>query len=525
LIGETRTTRRRLCDTDEVTDTRQPEPRRGAGPTPLTAAEIAAVTAGRLVRPFDGPIVGAAVDSRSVRPGFLFVALPGERTDGHLFLDDAVAAGAAALLVREVPESLASPSSATGVAGLDGPVGGPAGPAPGPGVIQVPDTLLGLHAVAAAWRSRFSPLTVGVTGSIAKTSTKEAIAAVLGRRFVTLKSEGNQNNEVGLPLTLLRLGPEHEAAVLEMGMYVGGEIAQLAAIARPSIGVVTAVREVHLSRIGSIEAVARAKAELVQALPADGVAVLNADDARVVAMRSLTPARCVTYGFDPAADVRAEDVESAGLDGMRFTLITPAGRRAASTPALGRHGVHNGLAAAAVGLAGGMDLDEIAAGLDAGWQADHRDQIVRAGQLTILDDSYNASPASMLAALELLASLPGRHVAVLGEMRELGEAHERGHREVGVAAGRLVDRLVVVGDGASGIAAGAVSLGTAAVQVPDKAAALAVLRNDLRAGDTVLVKASRGVALETIVDSIREIFGSVETAPASGSCSGAKEDR
>ncbi len=485
----------RLCDTEGVTDTRPREPRPGVGPLALTAAEIAAATGGRLVRSSDRSIRGAAVDSRAIAPGNLFVALPGEKTNGHLFLGDAVAAGAAALLVREADWAAR--------AGVDMGVADEADVA----IVAVPDTLLGLHAVARAWRGRFSPLVVGVTGSIAKTSTKEAAAAVLAERFTTLKSEGNANNEIGLPLTVLRMGPEHEAAVLEMGMYVGGEIAQLAAIARPRIGVVTAVREVHLARIGSLEAVERAKAELVEALPVDGAAVLNADDARVVGMRRRTRARTVTYGFSPEADVRGEDVVSAGLDGMTFTLIAPGGAVRVTTPALGRHGVHNGLAAAAVGVAAGLDLDRIEAGLRHGWQAEHRDQLVRIPGLTLLDDTYNASPDSMLAALELLSTLPGRHVAVLGEMLELGEAHERGHLEVGVAAAALVDQLVVVGRGAAGIAAGAARLGDGAVLVPDREAALEVLRQRLRPGDAVLVKASRGAALEWVVASLETGFG------------------
>jgi UDP-N-acetylmuramoyl-tripeptide--D-alanyl-D-alanine ligase len=355
-----------------------------------------------------------------------------------------------------------------------------------------------------------------VTGSIAKTSTKEAIAAVLAERFVTLKSEGNANNEIGLPLTALRIGPEHQAAVLEMGMYVGGEIAQLAAIARPKIGVVTAVREVHLSRIGSIEAVERAKGELLEALPADGVAVLNADDPRVVRMRDRTAARAITYGFASDADVRAEDVVAAGLGGMSFTLVAPQGRVRTAIPALGRHGVHNGLAAAAVGIGAGLDLDLIAAGLRSGWRAPHRDEIVRAGSLTILDDSYNASPASMLAALELLATLPGRHVAVLGEMRELGEANDRGHREVGAAAAGLAEVIVVVGGGAAGIAAGAASLGGTVVTVADRDAAVAALREILRPGDAVLVKASRGAELDRIVESLAGSWGSWVAGAADG---------
>jgi UDP-N-acetylmuramoyl-tripeptide--D-alanyl-D-alanine ligase len=428
----------RLCDTERVTDTRQPEPRPGTGPLALSCSEIAQATAGRLVRPSARPVLGAAVDSRVVEPGNLFVALPGENTDGHRFLDAATNAGAACLLVRD-----------------DADLGGMPGAAGDFGIVSVADALVGLQRVAGAWRERFSPLVVGVTGSVAKTSTKEAIAAVLSRRYTTLKSEGNANNEIGLPLTILRIHGTHEAAVLEMGMYVGGEIATLAAIARPRIGVVTAVLGVHLSRIGTIDAVERAKGELVEALPSDGVAILNADDVRVRRMSGRTTARTMTYGFDPTADVRAGDLVPLGADGMRFTLETPAGSRGIATPVLGRHGVHNGLAAAAVGIAAGLAIDEIAAGLAAGWQAEHRDRLVRNGRLTILDDTYNASPASMHAALELLASLPGRHIAVLGEMRELGEAHEEGHLEVGEVASRLVDRLIVVGSEASGIAAGA----------------------------------------------------------------------
>jgi UDP-N-acetylmuramoyl-tripeptide--D-alanyl-D-alanine ligase len=479
-----------LCDTERVTDTRQPEPRPGAGRVALSCAEIAQATGGRLVRPSSRPIRGAAVDSRKLERDNMFVALPGEHTDGHRFLGAAVESGAACLLVRD---------------GVDiGSIGAPDRGADF-GIVAVPDTMLGLQAVAAAWRLRFSPLVVGVTGSIAKTSTKEAIAAVLSTRYATLKSEGNANNEIGLPLTVLQMGPQHEAAVLEMGMYVGGEISTLAAIARPRIGVVTAVLGVHLARIGSIEAVERAKGELVAALPADGVAVLNADDERVLRMSTRTAARALTYGFSPAADVSARSVVSAGLDGMRFTLVTGGGSVEVATPALGRHGVHNGLAAAAVGLAAGLDLDEVAAGLGQGWRAEHRDRLTRTASLTILDDTYNASPASMLAALDLLASLPGRHVAVLGEMRELGDAHEQGHLAVGEAAGGVVDRLVVIGREASPIAVGAAQMGDRVTLVPDRESALAVLREQLRPGDVVLVKASRGVALEWIVERIERM--------------------
>jgi UDP-N-acetylmuramoyl-tripeptide--D-alanyl-D-alanine ligase len=462
-------------------------------PTPaiaLTPDDLVRLTGGRLLARSDRPIRGAAVDSRLVVPGNLFVALPGERTDGHDHLPEAVQRGAAAVLVTRPP---ADPTALGDVT-----------------VLRVADATVALGAVAAGWRTRFAPLVVGITGSIAKTSTKEAVAAVLATTFRTLKSEGNQNNEIGLPLTVLRLGPDTGAAVLEMGMYVGGEIADLAAIGRPSIGVVTAVQPVHLSRIGTIEAVERAKGELVEALPADGTAVLNADDPLVSAMDRRTAARVLRYGFDELADVRTDQIASAGFDGMRFHLITPAGDRVLTIPALGRLSVHNALAAAAVGLAAGVDLDRVVAGLRGGWSAPHRAEVVRLRGVTIIDDSYNASPGSVLAALDLLAGLPGRHVAILGEMLELGDGHETGHLTVGEAAAAVAELLVVVGRDARGIVDGAIAAGMDPARihhVVDDEDALEVARPRLREGDTVLVKASRGIALDRVVNALRLELG------------------
>jgi UDP-N-acetylmuramoyl-tripeptide--D-alanyl-D-alanine ligase len=469
-----------------------------SAPTPpdtalaLTADDLLRLTGGRLVTRSARPIRGAAVDSRLVTPDRLFVALPGERTDGHLHLDDAVGRGAAALLVTRQVEDPALFGDVT--------------------IVRVADALAALGAVAAGWRRRFDPLVVGITGSIAKTSTKEAVATVLGGAMRTLKTEGNQNNEVGLPLTLLRLGPEDEAAVLEMGMYVSGEIADLAAMARPSIGVVTAVQPVHLSRIGTLEAVERAKGELLEALPADGTAVLNADDPIVTRMDRRSAARAVRYGFDDSADVRATDVTSSGPDGMAFRLRTPAGERAISIPTLGRLSVHNAAAAAAVGLAAGLSLETIVTALEGGWAAPHRVELVRLRGVTVIDDSYNASPGSVAAALELLAGLPGRRVAVLGEMLELGDAHEAGHRAVGDAAASIAELLVVVGAGAGGIASAARDAGLDPGRihiVPDADEALDVLRPRLRDGDVVLVKASRGIGLDRLVDALRLELGEV----------------
>lgn len=467
-------------------DPSSPGPRDPSTPA-FTADDLADLTGGRLLARSDRPIRGAAVDSRLVTPGQVFVALPGERVDGHAFLANAIELGAAALIVtRPVPD----PTSLGNVT-----------------IVRVVDGLAALGALAAGWRLRFDPLVVGVTGSIAKTSTKEAIAAVLVQRFPTLRSEGNQNNEIGLPLTVLRMGPQHEAAVFEMGMYVGGEIAELARIARPRVGVVTAIQPVHLSRIGSIEAIEAAKGELLEALPRDGTAVLNADDRIVRRMARRTVARVVSYGFDESADVTAESVESAGLAGMRFVLRIEGVRQPVTIPTLGRLSVHNALAGAAVGRVAGLTFAEIAAGLATGWSAPHRAQVVQAGGVTLVDDSYNASPRSVVAALELLGGLPGRRGAVLGEMLELGDASEDGHRTVGEAAARTVDWLVVVGRDASPIAEGAHDAGMELDRITtarDVDAVLATLPPRLRRGDVVLVKASRGIGLDRLVDGLRE---------------------
>ena len=469
-------------------------PSRGNDAPSFTAEDLQRLTGGRLLRASRRPIRGAAVDSRLIGRGQLFVALPGERTDGHRFLAEAAEAGAAALLVsRPVPPAVLDALGEITV-------------------VAVPDGLVALAALAAGWRARFDPLVVGVTGSIAKTSTKEAIAAVLGSTFRTLRNEGNQNNEIGLPLTLLRLGPDHRAAVLEMGMYAGGEIADLARIARPKIGVVTAVQGVHLSRMGSLAAIERAKGELVEALPSDGVAVLNQDDRRVRRMADRTAARVLTYGLSSDADVTADDVVSAGFEGMRFLLrLLPSRggrpvRLPARIPALGKLSVHNALAAAAVGHAAGVDPAVIVHALAGGWSAEHRGQVERIGRITLIDDAYNASPASVTAALDMLAGLPGRRIAVLGEMLELGKGAVAGHREVGTAAAATVDLLVVVGAGATGIAAGARAAGLDAsriLEARDRDAALDLLRARLRDGDVILVKASRGIELDVLVEGLR----------------------
>ena len=410
------------------------------------------------------------MDSRKVQPGNVFFALPGERTDGHRFLADAVGRGAAALVVSDEPADLSALGDVT--------------------VIAVGDTLVALQQAAAEWRNRFDPLVVGVTGSLAKTSTKEQIAEVLSERWSVLRNTANENNEIGLPLTMLRMGPEHEVAVLEMGMYQPGDIAVLAALARPSIGVVTAVRSTHIARAGSVDEIERGKRELVEALTAGGTAILNADDPRVARMAAhvASGVDVVTYGFSDAADVSATHVSTLRFEGMEFELRAAGDAVDVRIPALGRHSVHNALAAAAVGVVAGIDLPTIAQGLAREWHAPHRSTLIDLGPIKVLDDSYNAAPDSMIAALDLLATLPGtRRVAILGEMLELGDMSDAEHSRIEEHAQRSADVFVGVGPYTGSI---------------EKADLLADLDRYVQPGDVVLIKGSRGAALEELIPAL-----------------------
>ncbi len=430
-------------------------------------------------------IRGAAVDSRRVEPGNAFFALPGERTDGHRFVADAVQRGAAAVVVSVPPSSEE--------AALISDVGA--------AVIAVDDVPIALQHAAAEWRNRFDPLVVGVTGSLAKTSTKEQIAQVLTERWNVLRNEGNENNEIGLPLTLLRLSPEHEAVVLEMGMYVPGDIALLASLARPSIGVVTAVRGAHLERVGSIDEIESGKRELVEALPVDGTAVLNADDERVLRMTDHLPVgvAALTYGFAATADVGATDIESLASEGMRFLLLSDLGSTEVTIPALGRHSVHNALAAAATAMAAGLDLDAVVAGLARPWSAPHRTTLIDLGPIKVLDDSYNASPDSMIAALDLLATLPGRHVAILGEMLELGPASVMEHRRIEGHARESADLVIAIGP---------------YEHSEDRETAMRDIGHRLQLGDVVLIKGSRGAAMEQFLPALQDAAQQMKTPVA-----------
>jgi len=447
----------------------------------------------------DQPITGSFIDSRQTMPGGLFVALAGEQADGHDFVGDAFQRGAAAAIVeRELAGEWNLVDLRPGHPGLD-----PAGIAP-PVALLVPNALVALQQLAAHWRRQLDVRVIGITGSVGKSTTKELTAEVLSRRFRTLKSPGNLNNEIGLPLTLLELGLDHERAVLEMGFYVPGEISLLCDLSLPHIGVVTNVSQVHLERAGSLEAIVAGKSELVENLPPapEGVAILNYDEPLVREMAAKTQARVFYYGLAPEAELSASEVEGLGLEGIRFLLHYEGETLHVRVPLLGRHSVHTVLRAAAVGLAEGLAWQEIIAGLQSP-QAQLRLVAVNGpdGAL-ILDDTYNAAPASTLAALNLLEELEGRRVAVLGDMLELGDFEERGHRMVGARVAQMADLLVVIGVRARWIAEEARRSGMPDERIrelTDSDQAIELLRKEVGAGDVVLVKASHGARLDRVV--------------------------
>jgi len=445
------------------------------------------------------PITGGVVDSRQAYQGCIFVALPGENHDGHEFVEHAFEKGASlALIQRELGGRYATIDLRAGNPGIE------LVESAAPLMILVDDSLSGLQQIARFWRRKLSLRVIGVTGSVGKSTTKELIAEVLSQRFRTLKNPGNLNNEIGLPLTMLSLDESHQRAVLEMGFYVPGEIALLCELALPDVGVVTNIGTVHAERAGSQAEIARGKAELVQALPRapQGVAILNYDDPWVREMAGLTDARVFFYGLDPEADLWADHIEGLGLDGIRFRLHYHKEVLHLRAPLIGRHSVHNVLRATAVGLVEGLTWQEIVEGLRSG-KAQLRLVTARTptGAL-ILDDSYNATPESMLAALNLLDELHGRKIAVLGDMLELGPYERQGHEMVGMRAAQVVDMLITVGERAQMISAAARQAGLPAlaiVELDDVPQAIAHLDGYLEAGDVALIKGSHGMQMDRIV--------------------------
>jgi UDP-N-acetylmuramoyl-tripeptide--D-alanyl-D-alanine ligase len=441
-------------------------------------------------------VTGAVHDSRQAQTGNLFVALKGEHTDGHDFVAEAFAKGAVlALVQREIPGNFQTLDLRRGNQATDLS-------AERPIIILVDDGLLALQKVASFWRRKLNLRVIGITGSVGKTTTKELTAEVLSQRYVTFKSTANYNNEIGLPLNALSITESHERAVLEMGFYVSGEIALLADIALPVIGVITNIGTVHAERAGSQQAIYSGKAELVRALPKDGVAILNLDDPLVKRMAQETQARVFWYGLDSQADLWADEVEGMGLDGVRFRLHYSGETLHVRIPLIGRHSVHTALRAAAVGLVEGLSWGEILAGLRIGNPQLRLVAVQGKNGSLLLDDTYNASPESTVAALNLLEELDGRKVAVLGDMLELGPYEEQGHRLVGNLAAKVADALITVGPRARIIAETAEAAGLdakAITQFEDSQQALGFLKDSLAKGDVVLVKGSRAVHMDKIV--------------------------
>jgi UDP-N-acetylmuramoyl-tripeptide--D-alanyl-D-alanine ligase len=468
----------------------------------ITLADILEALTGQ--RPTNAPLAisEAEVDSRQVIPGGMFVALHGEKADGHEFVDEAFHRGASLALVQRdlsaqypqidlrrnnLPDHFIQPE--------------------GPVCLLVIDTLQALQTISKNWRTKLDMDVIGITGSVGKSTTKDLVTEVLSKKFRTIKSSGNRNNEIGLPLSLLKVGQGHQRAVLEMGFYVPGEISFLCEIALPKIGVVTNISAVHAERAGSLEAIARGKAELVRALPPapQGIAILNYDDLLVRQMADQTNARVFFYGLNSEADLWADEIAGLGLEGIRLRLHYQKDTLTLHAPLIGHHSVHTILRAAAVGLVEKLNWDEIIMGLKQG-RSQLRMVAVRADNgALIIDDSYNASPDSTLAALNLLDEMDGRKVAVLGDMLELGPYEQKGHEMVGLRAGAVCDELIAIGERSKTTARLAAQAGLAATSIkwvqtaPD---AIPYLKNNLCKGDTVLIKGSLGMKMSRIVTAL-----------------------
>ncbi len=458
---------------------------------PFSAADVARWTGGRLLQGDpETRFTGASIDTRTLASGVLFVAIRGEHHDAHAFLADALARGAAGLLVesgRPLPGHLDAKLP----------------------VLAVSDTTAALGALGAGHRASFAGPVVAITGSNGKTTTKEMCAAILGVRAACLKTPGNWNNNFGVPLTLLLRESEHRTLVIEIGMNHRGEIAPLVALARPTVGLVTNVGSAHIENMGSREEIALEKGDLVAGLEATATAVLNADDPLVLQQAARTRARVVRFGQRERADVMAEQVKGLGARGFAFDLVAPEGRVAVHVPGLGESTVINALAAAAAALAAGVGLEDVATGL-ARYRpiAGRMEQIHLPRNIIVINDSYNANPQSMEVALRGLADLKGRSrgFAVLGDMAELGESASAAHRATGRLVAELaIEYLFAVGLYAPETAAGALEAGMDPARIhvgDDHAKTSAEVHKILQGNDWVLIKGSRSARMERVVEAL-----------------------
>jgi UDP-N-acetylmuramoyl-tripeptide--D-alanyl-D-alanine ligase len=450
----------------------------------FTLEQLLSATGGRVIHGTpraDERFIGGAFDSRIVQPGEAFFALRDQR-DGHDFVADAFARGARAAVVEH---AVSVPDDAL--------------------VVEVSQPLRALRRLAEAMRDAYPIPAVGITGNVGKTTTKEATAAALGARYRVLRTAASFNNEIGVPLTLLRLEPSHEVAVIELGFYVPGEIADLCRLVRPRIGIITEIPAipVHFARTPNVDAIAAGKAELIESLPEDGVAFLNADSPRVRALAPRTHARVVLFGESQDAQLRATDVRAEGLSGLRFTAQYQGERVPVALPIPGRQLVPAALAALGTAHALGVPLAEAAVALGTLEQPAHRMEVRRGAAVTVIDDSYNASPAAVEAALAVLRGVKGRRIAVLGDMLELGSFSADAHEAAGRDAARSTDVLIGIGELSRMVVDAARTAGLAeAYWASEPGEALVVLRRMQLPGDTILVKGSHSLALDRLADTL-----------------------
>lgn len=434
-------------------------------------------------------IMGAVTDSRQVRQGYLFIPIKGARVDGHDFIPQVFSQGALAVLSEHELEQ-------------------PAGP-----YIRVDSSQEAMKKIAAFYRSQLSCKVVGITGSVGKTSTKEMIASVLSQRYRVLKTEGNFNNEIGLPLTMFKIRPEHEVAVLEMGISDFGEMHRLASMSQPDIGVITNIGLCHLENLGTRDGILKAKTEMFDHLQPGGIVILNGDDDKLCTKREVNGKPVVFYGIDQSSaagiekNIYASDVENLGLKGMQAEIHTPAGSFTAKIPIPGEHNVYNALAGTAVGLALGLSLEEIRAGIAAARTIAGRTNLLQVNEMTIIDDCYNANPVSMKASIDVLAHIPGRRIAVLGDMGELGKDERALHHDVGnTVAQSGIDALFCAGTLAKEYAEAAAAnpacdihyFKTLEDMIPQ-------LLAYVKAGDNILVKASHFMEFPKVVEALKNI--------------------
>ena len=423
---------------------------------------------------------GVVIDSRQIEPGYIFVATKGERVDGHRFIPDVFAKGALAVICEVLPEEDLGPC------------------------ILVEDSFMALKQAAAFYRQQMNIRVVGITGSVGKTSTKEFIAAVLAEKYKVHKTAGNYNNEVGLPLTIFGIQDDDQIAVLEMGINTFGEMHRLSEVARPDICVMTNIGQCHLENLIDRDGILRAKSEIFDFMNPEGTVIVNGDD-KLATIHDVYGKAPITFGMNKDNAIWADHIENRGLLGSRADIHMGDVLVHANIPLPGEHMIYNAMAAAAVGVQFDMTKEEITAGISHVEAVAGRSHLIEAGDKVVIDDCYNANPVSMKAAIDLLATAPGRKVAILGDMFELGENERTMHREVGqYAAEKGIDLILCVGGLSSEMYEGAAEKGGEARHFEIREALEAVLQDLLQPGDTVLVKASHSMAFENIVQNIQE---------------------